>query len=317
MFGTEQFFKSQHMGLLCRDEACSVYQMRNETGDGVATFYPVYPGISVMYSDFHMTDCPPRRFEKSRFINIHHCLEGRVESEVSNGTYIYLEPGDTMIENFSMEHQYCSFPLCHFHGVVITIAVEEALAGMQEFLELFKINLNTLESAFAFRERPFILHGHAPLDRLFSELYQIPGSIKREYLRVKVLELLLELKAMDFDTVEAERPYFYKTQIEKVKAIQALMTEHPDYHYTMEELANRFDLSVSSLKLCFKGVYGVAIYTYMRNYRMNMAATLLTQTEKSIAEIAGQVGYSNSSKFARAFKEVKGVTPVEFRKVTI
>ena len=54
MFGTEQFFKSQHMGLLCRDEACSVYQMRNETGDGVATFYPVYPGISVMYSDFHM-----------------------------------------------------------------------------------------------------------------------------------------------------------------------------------------------------------------------------------------------------------------------
>ena len=110
MFGTEQFFKSQHMGLLCRDEACSVYQMRNETGDGVATFYPVYPGISVMYSDFHMTDCPPRRFEKSRFINIHHCLEGRVESEVYNGTYIYLEPGDTMIENFSMEHQYCSFP---------------------------------------------------------------------------------------------------------------------------------------------------------------------------------------------------------------
>ena len=57
MFGTEQFFKSQHMGLLCRDESCSVYQMRNETGDGVATFYPVYPGISVMYSDFHMTDC--------------------------------------------------------------------------------------------------------------------------------------------------------------------------------------------------------------------------------------------------------------------
>ena len=74
MFGTEQFFKSQHMGLLCRDDACSVYQMRNETGDGVATFYPIYPGISVMYNDFHMTDCPPRRFEKSRFINIHHCL---------------------------------------------------------------------------------------------------------------------------------------------------------------------------------------------------------------------------------------------------
>ena len=96
-----------------------------------------------------------------------------------------------------------------------------------------------------------------------------------------------------------------------------LMTANPEIHYTMEELSGQFDISVSALKHCFKGVYGTAIFTYMRNYRMDMAATLLTQTDESITSIAGKVGYANSSKFSEAFKSIKGKTPLEYRKIKI
>lgn len=44
---SDLFFSQQNMNLLCRDESCSVYQMKNETGDGTATYYEVYPGIGV------------------------------------------------------------------------------------------------------------------------------------------------------------------------------------------------------------------------------------------------------------------------------
>ena len=60
---SDLFFSQQNMNLLCRDESCSVYQMKNETGDGIATYYEVYPGIGVIYNDFHMASCPPRRFD--------------------------------------------------------------------------------------------------------------------------------------------------------------------------------------------------------------------------------------------------------------
>ena len=87
------------MNLLCRDESCSVYQMKNETGDGTATYYEVYPGIGVMYNDFHMEHCPSRKFEQNTHtFAIHHCREGRVEWEVSNGAYLYLASGDIMLE---------------------------------------------------------------------------------------------------------------------------------------------------------------------------------------------------------------------------
>ena len=84
-----------------------------------------------------------------------------------------------------------------------------------------------------------------------------------------------------------------------------------------EELSEKFDISTSALKQCFKGVYGSAIYTYMRNYRMDLAASLLTQTDEPITMIAGKVGYTNTSKFSEAFKKVKGKTPLEYRKVKI
>ena len=87
---SDLFFSQQNMKLLCRDESCSVYQMKNETGDGTATYYEVYPGMGVIYNDFHMASCPPRRFDNTHNISIHHCREGRIEWEVSNGAYLYL-----------------------------------------------------------------------------------------------------------------------------------------------------------------------------------------------------------------------------------
>ena len=67
------------------------------------------------------------------------------------------------------------------------------------------------------------------------------------------------------------------------------------------------------MKLCFKGVYGTSIYSYMRTYRMNKAAIMLKQTKENISEIAHKVGYNNSSKFASAFKTVIGKSPKEYR----
>ena len=47
---------------------------------------------------------------------------------------------------------------------------------------------------------------------------------------------------------------------------------------------------------------------------MKIAAKELINTNKSILEIANFVGYENGSKFAKAFKDIVGVSPMNFRK---
>lgn len=53
---------------------------------------------------------------------------------------------------------------------------------------------------------------------------------------------------------------------------------------------------------------------YLTQLRMDEARRLLTQTGRSIQEIAEQVGYDDPSYFCKVFKKSAGVTPNRFRK---
>ena len=77
-----------------------------------------------------------------------------------------------------------------------------------------------------------MIHGAPSVDHIFQELYAVPEQIKLPYFRIKVLELLLYLDALELDG-RTEKPYFYKSQVEKVKAAHRLLTEDLERHYTI------------------------------------------------------------------------------------
>ncbi|MFR2832172.1 MAG: helix-turn-helix domain-containing protein, partial [Finegoldia magna] len=63
----------------------------------------------------------------------------------------------------------------------------------------------------------------------------------------------------------------------------------------------------------FKEKYGQSITEYTQRKRMNVAETLLLNTELPIKEIAESVGYSSASKFSIYYKRYKGKLPSEVR----
>ena len=70
------------------------------------------------------------------------------------------------------------------------------------------------------------------------------------------------------------------------------------------------------MKSCFKSVYGTTIGAWLTDYRMNRAAEFLrAEKQKSVAEIAGMVGYDSASKFAMTFRKIMGMSPMEYRGV--
>ena len=71
---------------------------------------------------------------------------------------------------------------------------------------------------------------------------------------------------------------------------------------------------MTTMKSCFRSVYGAAIGTWLTNYRMNLAAELLVREPASIAQIGGRVGYDSAGKFTVAFKKVMKLTPSEYRR---
>lgn len=72
-------------------------------------------------------------------------------------------------------------------------------------------------------------------------------------------------------------------------------------------------MSGTKLKNLFKEKYGQSITEYTQRKRMNVAETLLLNTELPIKEIAESVGYTSASKFTIYYKRYKGKLPSEVR----
>lgn len=177
----------------------------------------------------------------------------------------------------------------------------------------FPVDLQKLQEKFCPGQYPGVIHEKGAAEHIFGELYQVPEKIRIPYFKIKILELLLYMDALELPKNRGERPYFYKTQVEKVKSIQIFLTEHMAENHTLEELSDRFEIPLTGMKNCFRSVYGTSIKAWLTDYRMNQAAELLrTDRGKSVAEIAGMVGYDSASKFAIAFRKIMGMSPLEY-----
>lgn len=102
---------------------------------------------------------------------------------------------------------------------------------------------------------------------------------------MKVQELLLFLSMVDV-AEEKQREYYTSPQVEIVKQIHKRLISDLQERPTIEELAKEFLINTATLKNTFKGIYGQPIGTYMKEYRIKQAASLLRQTQATIAEIA-------------------------------
>lgn len=295
------------------------FRTRHDGGDGFITQIALLPGIWLFYQEFHSETIAVQR-ENLPFspdiLSIQHCQEGRFECEYRNGEFVYLGEGDLAINIPETSPVRSSFPLSHYKGINIVIAEEEAknqLVKLSEIMGGLDIDLGAIRKRIAHGNRIEIFRTDDQVRHILSELYQSGEELPDSYLRIKCLELLMFLSRAD-GISRSEHPYFDRRQVAAVKEIRKLLTENSDRHFTLEELSRGFAIPLSSLKKCFRGVYGAPVASYMRRFRLQKAAELLRGTSKTAAEIGAEVGYETPSKFAEAFRKQYQVTPSEFRK---
>ncbi|WP_281615692.1 AraC family transcriptional regulator [Flammeovirga sp. SubArs3] len=82
----------------------------------------------------------------------------------------------------------------------------------------------------------------------------------------------------------------------------------------VDHIARECGMSNSNLRLQFKSTFGIPIYQFQQQVRLDSAKELLKRGEKSIRMIAMDLGFSNSSHFASVFKKEVGTTPKQYQK---
>lgn len=101
----------------------------------------------------------------------------------------------------------------------------------------------------------------------------------------------------------------------RMKLMLQYIQEHCEEEITVSGIAGSAAVSVSECLRCFHNTIGVTPIQYVMQYRLQMAAGLLVETEKKIADVGAQCGFQDLSYFARMFRRWKGCTPSEYRKL--
>ncbi len=297
------------------------FKVDTKYGTAKATRYAVMPGIELYYNNFHISkglDYSGFTTDDRNILVINHCHSGKFEFEFDNGEFTYLSAGDLAVNSFAFYNTRARCPMLQYSGISIIIdmdIVPNVLNELEKLLQMTVVDINALQQRLCPESSCFIIRSTPALSHIFDELYSVQDIVKQKYFSLKILELLLFL-----DTAKPnneKRIYFRRKQVEAIKAIEKYITKDLRRQVTLIELSEKFTISLTTMKICFKEVYGTSIYQYIKAYRINAAATVLRDTSKSIEDISFEVGYESPSKFTAAFRSIMNITPTEYRKKTL
>jgi AraC-like DNA-binding protein len=96
------------------------------------------------------------------------------------------------------------------------------------------------------------------------------------------------------------------------KAIVCMNQRYHDPQLNNEDVSNYAGVTPNHLSYLFKNQLGITVYNYLKHVRLEQAKPHILSGNKSITEIAEEVGFSSVHLFSRSFKEHVGITPSKY-----
>ncbi|MBC9876766.1 helix-turn-helix transcriptional regulator [Bradyrhizobium sp. INPA01-394B] len=99
----------------------------------------------------------------------------------------------------------------------------------------------------------------------------------------------------------------------RLRRVEHHIATHFERSISLSDLANVAGLSRMHFAAQFRAATGYRPREYLLNHRIEQAKSLLTTTERPLAEIALAVGFSTQAHFSTVFKRISGQTPARWR----
>lgn len=253
------------------------------------------------------------RYIDSSYIQFHFCLKGESTFVFNNGNYRLDIKEESSLLLYNPERDLPIHlevnPNCWLVTLIISIEKFHSLFSQEANYVTFLSEDN--------RDKKYYKDGKISpsmaitLNQIVN--YNLNSSIKNLYFKGKAYELLSLYfnRAEDADTEQC--PFLVdETNVAKIKRakdiIIAKMAEPP----TLQELSEDIGLPLKKLKEGFKQIYGDSVFSFLFDYKMEVARKLLESGAHNVNEVGLKVGYSTASHFIAAFKKKYGITPKKY-----
>ena len=240
--------------------------------------------------------------------------EGQIEIAVGSEKRI-LKPGDGFFVNTEVLHG--AWAACSSACCLESFVFHPRLVGGGLDSIFWQKYLTPLLSSDSFKGC-FLSPSEAADSALLSHIHEVwnfcehavPGYEFEVRTSLSHMIFLLSQKIMEAPAALPEKTLRDNARI---KIMLQFIHDHYSEELNINQIAECAAISTSEALRCFKKTIGTTPIQYLKQYRIQKAAELLTSTTLKVADIGSLCGFQEMSYFAKTFREQKGMTPSEFR----
>ena len=141
-------------------------------------------------------------------------------------------------------------------------------------------------------------------------------QLKGQGLYLELLSVLIKLSTTAYRPLSTasfieDLPTEYGTRMTK---IHDFVGAHYHRKIYLKELADLVNMSEQSFSRFFTKMMGRSFFSFLNEYRINVAARMLVDSEASVSQIGFACGYESPPFFFKKFKSIFKVSPAKYRK---
>ncbi|WP_299148673.1 AraC family transcriptional regulator [uncultured Dokdonia sp.] len=249
----------------------------------------------------------------SSFIQFHFCIKGSAVFNFNNGDYKLSITDENSLLLYNPQRDL---------PMNLELAPEtwlvSVIISIKKFHSLFSSEANFMHFlSDENKDRKYYKDGSISpsmaivLNQLMN--YSLHPSIMQLYFKGKSYELLSLYFNRPADVDIEQCPFLVdEDNVQKIKRAKQIIIARMDAPPTLSELSDEIGLSLSKLKEGFKQIYGDSVFSFLFDYKMEVARQLLETGSHNVNEVGLKVGYSTASHFIAAFKKKFGTTPKKY-----
>ncbi|WP_169543945.1 AraC family transcriptional regulator [Sneathiella aquimaris] len=267
-------------------------------------------------------------------VRFHLVLKGHCNVTLSNKQTITLQPGELLLIADGKSHNVSSIP-----------SIDGTSEERDISLSPFSGNTERVSSEMDLENRTEILYGYFgfrneanfPILSFFPDEFLVTVPMRNqnlwlgEFLKIiskhnfdlnggtqgslrRLYEILfIEILRSCLSDITEAKSILRGMQDPHINKALKLIHNDPSISWSVKRLAEEVGMSRSRFAERFGALIGQGPISYLTDWRLQKAVTLLRQNDVSIQQIAILSGYQSSAAFTRAFSEKYGASPKTFR----
>jgi len=252
------------------------------------------------------------KLHSHEFVEISHIISGEAEHEIG-GTKYKVHRGDLIAIRRGIPHTFRPIE-CDEPFVAYDLMFTENFLLQSSFGDSFDYALDVLFGRTGYHNDIHLARGaYQIFGEIFHRIYTEFRTRHSGYLdliRAYVTELIINL----FRRLEDDSYAKFSSRIkDAVRSTTAFIDENFKDHLTLEDLSSRIFFSKDYLGKAFREITGMTVVAYIQNTRLSEACRLLSETDKTVSEIAELSGFGDLKSFYTVFKRTMNTTPRKYR----